>query len=108
MHLWTLTKPKLSNPGLFFLKKETGFNCNKLILPEPTAALMKKSFFTLLQYIFFLGLGIFFVWLSVRNIKASHWAQIKLAIQQARHWLIVPVLLLLLLSHYLRAVRWRI
>ena len=69
---------------------------------------MRKSIFTILQYIFFLGLGIFFVWLSVRNIKASHWEQIKLAIQQARHWLIVPVLLLLLLSHYLRAVRWRI
>ncbi len=28
--------------------------------------------------------------------------------QKARHWIIVPVILMLLLSHYLRAIRWKI
>lgn len=69
---------------------------------------MKKSLFTILQYGFFLGLGILFVWLSVRNINAEHWTQIKSSLQRARHWMILPVLGMLLLSHYSRALRWKI
>ncbi|HEX2606372.1 MAG TPA: lysylphosphatidylglycerol synthase transmembrane domain-containing protein [Flavisolibacter sp.] len=69
---------------------------------------MKKSIFTILQYTFFLGLGILFVWLSVKNINREQWLQIKDSIQRARHWLIVPVIVMLLLSHYSRALRWKI
>ena len=69
---------------------------------------MKKPVITILQYLFFLGLGILFVWLSVRQIKESDWVQIKTSIQKARLWLIIPVCLTLLLSHFSRAIRWKI
>jgi hypothetical protein len=69
---------------------------------------MKKSIFTILQYIFFLGLGILFVWLSVKKINHAQWLQIKDALHRARHWLIFPVIAMLLLSHYSRALRWKI
>jgi hypothetical protein len=69
---------------------------------------MKKSIVTILQYIFFLGLGVLFVWLSVRKIEYEQWLQIKSSLQQARLWLIIPVCALLILSHYSRALRWRI
>lgn len=69
---------------------------------------MKKSILTILQYLFFLGLGFLFVWLTVRGIGNDDWQHIKLSLQNARHWVIVPVLLFLLLSHYLRALRWKI
>ncbi|MGN6165689.1 MAG: lysylphosphatidylglycerol synthase transmembrane domain-containing protein [Flavisolibacter sp.] len=69
---------------------------------------MKKTIFTILQYTFFLGLGIFFVWLSVKNINHAQWLQIKDSLQRARHWLIIPVFVLLLLAHYSRALRWKI
>jgi uncharacterized protein (TIRG00374 family) len=69
---------------------------------------MRKSIFTILQYSFFLGLGILFVWLSIRKIDHLQWLQIKDALQRARHWLIFPVFILLLLSHYFRALRWKI
>ncbi|HEX6333863.1 MAG TPA: lysylphosphatidylglycerol synthase transmembrane domain-containing protein [Flavisolibacter sp.] len=69
---------------------------------------MSKPVKTILQYTFFLGLGIVFVWLSVKNIKEEQWLQIKDAIRRARHWLIVPAFILLLLSHYSRALRWKI
>jgi glycosyltransferase 2 family protein len=69
---------------------------------------MKKSFLTILQYLFFLGLGILFVWLTVRVIGKEEWQHIKFSLQNARHWVIVPVLLFLLLSHYLRALRWKL
>lgn len=69
---------------------------------------MKKPILTIFQYLFFLGLGILFVWLTVRGIGKDDWQHIKLSLQNARHWVIFPVLLLLLLSHYLRALRWKI
>lgn len=69
---------------------------------------MKKSYLTILQYLFFLGLGILFVWLTIRGIGEEDWRHIKLSLQNARHWVIIPVIIFLLLSHYLRALRWKI
>jgi uncharacterized protein (TIRG00374 family) len=69
---------------------------------------MKKPIITILQYLFFLGLGIFFVWLSVKNINHAQWLQIRDSVERARHWLIVPAFLLLVLAHYSRALRWKI
>lgn len=69
---------------------------------------MKKPIITILQYLFFLGLGILFVWLSVREINGQQWLQIKASLQRARLWLIIPVCLTLMLSHFSRAIRWKI
>lgn len=69
---------------------------------------MKKNFLTILQYLFFLGLGVFFVWLTVKDIHHTQWLQIKDALARARHWLIIPALLFLFIAHYSRALRWKI
>lgn len=69
---------------------------------------MKKTLLTVLQYFFFLCLGVLFVWLTIKDIKQDQWNQIKLSLANARHWLIIPVLILILLSHYSRALRWKI
>src|SRR5215203_5599521 len=69
---------------------------------------MKKPIFTILQYLFFFGLGVLFVWLTVKDINKEQWQHIKTSIQQARHWLIIPAFVLLFLAHYSRAVRWKI
>ncbi|RYY40792.1 MAG: flippase-like domain-containing protein [Chitinophagaceae bacterium] len=69
---------------------------------------MKKPVLTIVQYLFFLGLGLFFVWLSVKDISADDWEAIKDAISRSRRWLVVPAFLLLVLAHYSRALRWKI
>lgn len=69
---------------------------------------MKRKLLSLLQYVFFLGLGVFLVWWSVRNIEADDWTEIKKSFQSANYWLIAPVIITLLLSHLSRAVRWKI
>lgn len=69
---------------------------------------MRKSFITIIQYLFFIALGFFFVWLSVKDINHEQWLQIKDAVRRARHWIIIPVVLMLLISHYSRALRWKI
>lgn len=69
---------------------------------------MKKPLLTILQYLFFFGLGILFVWLSVKDITAEHWEHIKESIRQSRQWLIIPAFFLLFIAHYSRALRWKI
>lgn len=69
---------------------------------------MRKSLSTIFQYIFFISLGFFFVWLSIKDINQAQWLQIKDSISRARHWIVVPVVIMLLLSHYSRALRWKI
>ena len=69
---------------------------------------MNKRFLILLQYLFFLGLGAFLVWWSVKDIDNEKMAEIRNALKNARLYLIIPVFIILLLSHYVRALRWRL
>jgi uncharacterized protein (TIRG00374 family) len=69
---------------------------------------MKKPVLTILQYLFFFGLGIFFAWLSIKDINHQQWLEIKSSLQKARHWLIIPAFFLLFGAHYSRAMRWKI
>ncbi len=69
---------------------------------------MNKRFIILLQYLFFLSLGAFLVWWSVKDIDNEKMGEIKLALKNARFYLIGPVFIILLLSHYVRALRWRL
>jgi len=69
---------------------------------------MKKKLQSLLQYVFFLGFGVFLVWWSLRKIDSNDWAEIKKSFESANYWLIVPVIITLLLSHLSRAMRWKI
>ncbi len=69
---------------------------------------MNKRLRTILQYCFFLGLGIFLVWWSIKDLSADDKSHIKSALKTARYWLLIPVFILLLLSHLIRAIRWRL
>jgi uncharacterized membrane protein YbhN (UPF0104 family) len=68
---------------------------------------MNKKLRAYLQYFFFIVIAGFFVWLSLRNINAEKWEKLKDAIAHARLWVFFPVLFLLLLSHWIRALRWK-
>ena len=69
---------------------------------------MNKRFKTILQYSFFLGLGIFLVWWSVKDLTSTDKSEIKNALKTARYWLIIPVFAILFLSHFIRAIRWKL
>jgi uncharacterized protein (TIRG00374 family) len=69
---------------------------------------MNKSLKTLLQYLLFLGIGVLFVWLSLKKLDKDNLEQINKALKNARYWLIIPVFLLLILSHLVRAIRWKL
>lgn len=82
------------------------FNYHFIFKAKPTY--MKKKALQWLQYIFFLALGIFLVWWSVGKIKGDDWEEIKAALRNTDYWLLIPVVVLLLISHYSRALRWKI
>ena len=69
---------------------------------------MKKKTINTLQYIFFLGLGIFLLWLSAHNLSSENRQHLADALNNANYWLVLPAMLLLMVSHYIRALRWKI
>ena len=69
---------------------------------------MKKIISSLLQYTIFLGLGIFLLWWTTKNLTDSEIQHLKDALSDANYLLVIPAMILLLLSHYSRALRWKI
>lgn len=69
---------------------------------------MKKRLLFVLQYLLFLGLGVFLVWWSMHQIPDDKWGEFKRSLETANYWLMIPVFLILSCSHLLRSLRWRI
>jgi uncharacterized protein (TIRG00374 family) len=69
---------------------------------------MKRKILGILKYMLFLGLGIFLVWWSLSGIPDDKWVDFKKSFATARYWLLIPVFFILMASHLLRALRWRI
>jgi uncharacterized membrane protein YbhN (UPF0104 family) len=69
---------------------------------------MRKKILLVLRYVFFLALGLVLAWMSIRSIQPGEWEQIRTALTHARYLLLIPIVGLYLLSHWSRAVRWKI
>src|SRR5213075_1458053 len=101
-------KQRISNHGSFSQKKAISSPANYLFFLLFSVFVlfsvdMNKRLRTVLQYSFFLGLGIFLVWWSVKDLTAADKSQIRGALKTARYYLIIPVFLILILSHFFRA-----
>ncbi len=69
---------------------------------------MKKKFLSALKYIFFLGIGFFLVWWQFSKMTAAQKLQFSDSLKNANYWLLIPVIIIAILSHVSRAVRWKI
>ena len=71
---------------------------------------MKKTLLTILQYIFFFGLGAILIWWQYGKLTIADKEQISIAFQQVKEkvWLVIPVVVIGFLSHYFRALRWKL
>lgn len=69
---------------------------------------MKKKLLSVFKYVFFLGLGIFLVWWQFDKMTPLQKSQFGESLRHADYWLLVPVIIMALLSHISRAVRWKI
>jgi uncharacterized protein (TIRG00374 family) len=68
---------------------------------------LNKKLAGILKLFIFFGLGVFLVWLSVRNFTDDQWASIGKAIREADYLWVGISMLLGLLAHMSRAARWK-
>lgn len=57
---------------------------------------------------FFFLLGIALIWWSLHQIPSEEWTKFTLALKHSKLWIVFPVFIILGLSHFLRALRWRL
>jgi uncharacterized protein (TIRG00374 family) len=69
---------------------------------------MNKRLSTFLQYLFFLGLGFGLIWYSSKDLTDNQITELTQSFSQTRYLYILPVIASLLLSHFHRALRWRL
>ncbi len=67
---------------------------------------MKKTIITVLKLGFFLGLGILFIWLFVRQLTPEQEHEIIVSFTKANYWWLLPVFVVWFLSLLFRAIRW--
>ena len=68
----------------------------------------KKLLVTILQYIVFLGLGIAIIFYMSGKLSAEQKASMMDAISRVRVWWLLPIFIAGFLSHYVRALRWKL
>lgn len=71
---------------------------------------MKKTLLTLLQYIIFFGLGALLIWWQYGKLTPNDKTEIFSAFAEVnkRLWLFIPVIIIGFLSHFFRALRWKL
>jgi uncharacterized protein (TIRG00374 family) len=65
-----------------------------------------KNAKSIVQFIILLGVGVLFIWLSIRQITPEQKTEIFYAFKTADYFWIVISLIIAWLSHFLRAFRW--
>lgn len=68
---------------------------------------MRKTLLTILQYVIFLGLGIYIVYHMLHELDDKQTKELTDAISKVDFWYLIPIFIAGLLSHFFRAVRWR-
>jgi len=69
---------------------------------------MRKRLLSILQYVLFLGAGIFLVWWQLKSLTPDQKAASLDAFNKANYWLILPVAIITVLAHLSRAMRWKL
>lgn len=68
---------------------------------------MKKKLLSAFKLLFFLSIGILFIWLFMRQLTPGQKAEIWVSLKNANYFWAVISIILGIISHLLRAIRWR-
>ncbi len=69
---------------------------------------MRKKILSFVQYAIFLGAGIFLVWWQLKSMTVAEKTEFYAAFSNTNYWLMIPVVLMSLLSHLSRSMRWQL
>lgn len=67
----------------------------------------RSSLKSFLKFLFFLFLGLFLIWLTTRSLSSTEIEEVKSHLKSANFKILIPSLLIISLSHYFRALRWK-
>lgn len=70
-------------------------------------SIVLKTIKSLLKLIIFLGLGLFLVWYSTKDLSSTDVERVKSLVYESNWLMVVPCMLILIFSHFIRALRWR-
>jgi len=68
---------------------------------------LKKKLISAGKILFFLGLGVFFIWLFLRNLTGDEKRDIMQSIGEANYWWILLSVGMGIISHTSRTIRWK-
>ncbi len=68
---------------------------------------MKKALLTIVQYIVFLGLGIWIIYHMLHQLTDQQTTELVNAMKSINAWYLIPICFVGFLSHFFRALRWR-
>lgn len=74
----------------------------------PDSGSLKKRILNIFKFVFFFGLGILIIWLSLKDLTADERSQIIHSFRIANYWWVFLSIALGILSHILRALRWKL
>jgi len=77
-----------------------------VFIAEPTP--LRTKIITGVKFIVFLGLGIFIIWLSLRNLTVTEKKEILHSFRIANYYWVILAIVLGIFSHLLRTLRWMI
>lgn len=69
---------------------------------------MKEKIFSILKYTLFLGIGIFLIWWQISKMTDFQKVQFVESLKSAHYIYLLPILIMAILSHLSRALRWKI
>jgi glycosyltransferase 2 family protein len=69
---------------------------------------MKKKIIAIFKYLIFLGIGIFLMWWQLSKMTPVQKLQFRDSLQHANYIVILPIIIIAILSHISRAMRWKI
>ncbi len=69
---------------------------------------MSKKILNIITYVVTFGLCAFLVWYSVKDVSDGDIEKMKYALSKANYILLIPILIMGIISHWSRAVRWKI
>jgi len=68
---------------------------------------MKHKILMVLRILFFLGIGGFFIWLFLHNLTPDQKSDILFSLKIANYWWIILAIILGVISHFSRTLRWK-
>lgn len=69
--------------------------------------MLKGQLIRFIKFLFFLFLGVFLIWFTTKSLTKQEIDSVKKQIFNADFYIIIPSVLIISFSHFLRALRWR-